>query len=260
MSETEIGSIAQRSRSASSVQPVDTVYVPGAVRSSETHAVLRSGLAPSPPAVWQTVWADAPAAVAPSAVAAAASTARPVFVEILMQARTHAARRACGWNSGESVATLTQRLWRWRILRDMCRTQRSDVERASRIKADDVRPSDAEREEIVSQLRGHAGDGRLDVEELEQRVARAYAAESRRDLVAITKDLPRPPRARHDHRRDFAEHLRSYLAVMALLVVIWALTGMGYFWPVWPMLGWGIGVFSHWSAVGRPPRRARLTV
>ena len=141
----------------------------------------------------------------------------------------------------------------------MCRTQRSDGVRTSRIKADDIRPSDAEREEILSQLRGHAGDGRLDVEELERRVARAYAARTRRDLVALTGDLPRPPRPRHDHRRDFTEHLRSYVAVMALLVVIWALTGMGYFWPVWPMLGWGIGVFSHWSAVGRPPRRARFT-
>ena len=34
----------------------------------------------------------------------------------------------------------------------------------------------------------------------------------------------------------------TYLAVSALLVAIWALTGAGYFWPIWPMLGWGVGV------------------
>jgi hypothetical protein len=34
--------------------------------------------------------------------------------------------------------------------------------------------------------------------------------------------------------------------VMAFLVVIWLLTSPGgYFWPIWPMLGWGIGLASH---------------
>jgi hypothetical protein len=42
---------------------------------------------------------------------------------------------------------------------------------------------------------------------------------------------------------------------MALLVVIWALTGMGYFWPIWPAVGWGIGILSHGSAALRAPRR-----
>ena len=145
----------------------------------------------------------------------------------------------------------------------MCRTHRSNPAPARpHIKADDVRASDAERDEIVSQLRTHAADGRLDVEELGERVERAYAAKTHRDLVAIVSDLPRPPRPRPNIDAGFDEHLRSYLGVMALLVAIWALTGMGYFWPIWPMLGWGLGLFSHAGAVGRRPRRrspARLT-
>jgi hypothetical protein len=37
-----------------------------------------------------------------------------------------------------------------------------------------------------------------------------------------------------------------YAAVSLLLVAIWALTGMGYFWPVWPILGWGVSfVMPH---------------
>ena len=126
------------------------------------------------------------------------------------------------------------------------------------MKADDVRASDSEREEIVSELRGHAGEGRLSVDELDERIEAAYAAKTRRDLVALVKDLPKPRHVR-DERREFREHLRTYLSVMALLVVIWALTGAGYFWPVWPILGWGIGVWSHAGAIRRTPARRRAT-
>src|SRR3954469_4099307 len=128
---------------------------------------------------------------------------------------------------------------------------RPDVTPTTRIKNDDVRASDAEREEVITALRTHAGDGRLDVEELDQRIEAAYAAKPRRALVALTDALPRPPRPRREERREFAEHLRFYLSVMALLVVIWALTGMGYFWPIWPMLGWGLGIVSHTNALRR---------
>ncbi|MDJ0664395.1 MAG: 2TM domain-containing protein [Acidimicrobiia bacterium] len=46
-------------------------------------------------------------------------------------------------------------------------------------------------------------------------------------------------------KRGFWSHFVVYLAVNALLVLIWALTSAGYFWPVWPILGWGIGVVAH---------------
>src|SRR4051794_7461137 len=134
---------------------------------------------------------------------------------------------------------------------------RSDVMPATPIKADDVRASDAEREEIITALRTHAGDGRLDVEELDQRIGAAYGAKTRRELVALTNDLPRAPRAPRDERRAFADHLRSYLSVMALLVVIWAFTGMGYFWPIWPIVGWGVGIASHANVLRRPAARRR---
>jgi hypothetical protein len=41
-------------------------------------------------------------------------------------------------------------------------------------------------------------------------------------------------------------------------VAIWALTGMGAFWPIWPALGWGIGIVSHGGAAYRTPHRAPL--
>ena len=46
-------------------------------------------------------------------------------------------------------------------------------------------------------------------------------------------------------KRKFWMHVGVYLAVNALLVLVWATASNGYFWPVWPLLGWGIGVVAH---------------
>lgn len=32
---------------------------------------------------------------------------------------------------------------------------------------------------------------------------------------------------------------------------------MGYFWPIWPAVGWGIGIAGHANAALRTPRRHR---
>lgn len=106
-----------------------------------------------------------------------------------------------------------------------------------------VRASDAEREAVVGELRAHAAAGRLTVEELGERVAAALTAQTRGDLSRLTADLPSGTPARRRRRtRALGEGVQAYLAVMALLVAIWALTGAGYFWPVWPMLGWGVAL------------------
>ena len=60
-------------------------------------------------------------------------------------------------------------------------------------------------------------------------------------------------------RRDFRTHLFSYLLVNGGLVAIWVVTsftgGLNFFWPVFPMLGWGIGLGFHaWDVYGPPSR------
>jgi hypothetical protein len=45
------------------------------------------------------------------------------------------------------------------------------------------------------------------------------------------------------------------------LIAVWAITGMGYFWPIWVILGWGMGIASHGAAAlqkraAERPRRA----
>jgi Domain of unknown function (DUF1707)/2TM domain len=119
-----------------------------------------------------------------------------------------------------------------------------------------MRASDAERERVVERLRGHAAEGRLDLEELETRVDRALAATTAGELDELVRDLPADPPPRPRRSRPRAE-VRAYLGVQLMLVAIWALTGMGYFWPVWPMLGWGIPLMAKGRGLGCGRRRRR---
>ena len=54
----------------------------------------------------------------------------------------------------------------------------------------DVRASDADRDATVNRLREAAGDGRLTLEELTDRIEAAADAVTRSDLVPLTSDLP----------------------------------------------------------------------
>ena len=121
----------------------------------------------------------------------------------------------------------------------------------------DLRASDAERELTVAGLSAHAADGRLDADELEARVEAALSARSTSELARLEADLP--PRRGRPGRRSFAltQEVRAYLRVLALLVTIWALTGAGYFWPVWPALGWGIGLVLPGGCRARGRARGR---
>jgi adenylate cyclase len=65
----------------------------------------------------------------------------------------------------------------------------------------ELRVSDAARERAVSLLRRAYESGRLSVEELDQRVAHAYAARTRKELGTVVKDLPEYRRQRRAARR-----------------------------------------------------------
>jgi 2TM domain len=50
-------------------------------------------------------------------------------------------------------------------------------------------------------------------------------------------------------KSDFRIHLLIYVMVNAFLVVTWVMTGSGFFWPIFPIVGWGIGVVANaWDA------------
>jgi hypothetical protein len=54
-----------------------------------------------------------------------------------------------------------------------------------------IRVSDAEREAVAGQLREHYGDGRLTLDELNERLDQTFAAKTASELHAVTTDLPR---------------------------------------------------------------------
>lgn len=57
----------------------------------------------------------------------------------------------------------------------------------------------------------------------------------------------------------FRWHLQAYVAVNLLLVAIWLLTDGPdvHPWPVYPVLGWGIGLYFHWTHVRYHERKVR---
>ena len=60
---------------------------------------------------------------------------------------------------------------------------------------------------------------------------------------------------RLEAKRAFLRHAATYVVVNLFLIFIWAVpSGRGYFWPIWPILGWGIGLGFHaWGTVFERP-------
>ena len=130
-----------------------------------------------------------------------------------------------------------------------------------------LRVSDAERERVTDQLAEHHAAGRLTLAELDERLSAALSSRTRDELAAPLADLPtQPPRPASATSRTpsvatigWRTHLGSYLALIAGLWLIWALTGGGYPWPIWPMLGWGIGLLGHRSGMTLCRQGGRLS-
>jgi len=114
-----------------------------------------------------------------------------------------------------------------------------------------TRVTDVDRQTTIDQLRLNTGVGRLDIDEFAARTERALEAQTAGELAEVTTDLPfmESPADRDRRVRDARrEQLVPYLSVMALLLGIWLFTSLAagsflFFWPIFPMLGWGIPTF-----------------
>jgi hypothetical protein len=94
----------------------------------------------------------------------------------------------------------------------MCHSRhrhRDQHPRRSRTWPDETRAADADRDATVDALRDHAAAGRLDGDELDERLEAALGARTLGELRTVVVDLPgRPPslgphpaRRRHSHTR-----------------------------------------------------------
>jgi len=96
-----------------------------------------------------------------------------------------------------------------------------------------MRASDADRERAVDFLRRHAGEGRLDVEELSDRVGRALSSKTLGELDDLTYDLPvealpapvAPPRLQPPPRRQ-RPGIGAFVAIRIALIYLIALAAI----------------------------------
>jgi class 3 adenylate cyclase len=124
--------------------------------------------------------------------------------------------------------------------------------------ATDRRVTDADRDEAIGVLRAATVDGSIDLDELAERIDRAYRARTAGELVAVTRDLPAAhgagpsspaPRRRLWDHLGFRYHAASWGLVNGFLVGVWALAGGGHPWPFYPAAGWGIALWLHAMAL-----------
>lgn len=125
----------------------------------------------------------------------------------------------------------------------------------------EMRASDADRDRVAAALREHCAQGRIDVEELDDRLEGVYSARTLGDLQQVTSDLPeadlydlpvpswrRSTPARRmgaglQHRGALRAGWVTYASVNLVCIVIWLLTavssGVWYPWWLWVAGPWG---------------------
>src|SRR3954466_7400430 len=112
------------------------------------------------------------------------------------------------------------------------------------------RASDAEREEVAERLGHAAGAGRLEPDELEERLEAVYSARTVGELATLTADLPErspepAPPAPAWRSEAVRARLASFIVANTICIGIWAASGAnGHFWPVWVLLGTGIALVA----------------
>ena len=64
-----------------------------------------------------------------------------------------------------------------------------------------------------------------------------------------SKDEIRKAKKLVKKKKEFYQHLMSYVTVNIALIGINLLTSPSYLWCVYPMLGWGVGIMFHYTDV-----------
>jgi Domain of unknown function (DUF1707) len=124
-----------------------------------------------------------------------------------------------------------------------------------------MRASDADREIVRTVLADAYADGRLSREEYDDRLNTLYGSRTLGEVSSLVTDLvpaddpataPAPllpadlrTRGARKWRKDVEESLAAFLVPSIICTVIWvAVTGRGFFWPVFPMLFLGLNLIK----------------
>jgi len=136
-----------------------------------------------------------------------------------------------------------------------------------------LRASDADRDAVADRLRGAAVEGRLEPDELEERLHAALRARTYGDLHRLLTDLPAKPVAWERHggqvkpaaRTALAVAMRVLLTLAVFAVVLVVAAVMATWWVLWALVWFGLfgrgcstGRLGAGFAWRRPPRARRV--
>jgi hypothetical protein len=135
-----------------------------------------------------------------------------------------------------------------------------------------LRAGNADRERVVAQLNQAFSEGRLDVAELDERVATAYAAKTLGELVPLTADLPvgrqqgrstAPARRAADVPAETGgpspavrwAPVTGALGLFLVNVLIWGVVSITaghviYFWPIWTAIPFALALIGMIAGAG----------
>jgi hypothetical protein len=127
-----------------------------------------------------------------------------------------------------------------------------------------LRAADSDRDRAAGELREHYAAGRLDANELGERLAAVYAATTVAELDRLRADLPDPRplpvpvSGRELARRRIYQDAGAVLIFDAGCVAVWAATGAsGSFWPIWVILVSALRLARDaWRLLGPAPQGA----
>ena len=86
-----------------------------------------------------------------------------------------------------------------------------------------MRAGDKDRQRVVEQLGKHFSEGRLTVEEFDERVVRAHASVYLDELPALTVDLPGEPEPRHRPTRSRMPVPAGVLVLLTAMLLAWSM-------------------------------------
>ncbi|WP_033295205.1 DUF1707 SHOCT-like domain-containing protein [Amycolatopsis jejuensis] len=119
-----------------------------------------------------------------------------------------------------------------------------------------LRASDSDRERVAETIQAAGSEGRLTLEEVEERLSTVYATRYTDELGKLTTDLPRPApdrprggwpltRAALREHPALRVHLGIVVVIATLLIVRWAIGGALFFWPAMPVFWLFVSLVVH---------------
>ncbi len=141
-----------------------------------------------------------------------------------------------------------------------------------------MRAGDGDRERVAAQLKHALDEGRLDLSEYDERLQRVYSAKTYGDLNGLLDDLPGTVPPQHSQVQAYQapaapsgataspeEHKQHPLAwlgpsfgVFLVCTFIWLITDPGgYFWPVWTLIPFILGLLGAATGGGGSKSRDR---